>query len=102
MAHVWTSELTAIRDELGATEINIRIAQLSDYNSKVVIASFYGDGGEYGRDSGNLTPAQMLKWAEFAKSLGEDITLTAGAIRRAKPRDELVFIVCENEYNHRN
>lgn len=97
----WTPELTAIRDELGSAEIASRVAALSDYNRHVVIASFYGDSGERYGDS-NLTPAQMLKWAEFAKSLGENITLTAGAIRKEKSRDELMFIVCENEYNHRN
>lgn len=101
MSHAWTPELTAIRDELGSTEINIRIAALSDYNRNDVLASFYGDS-RYRNGSDSLTPTQMLKWAEFAKSLGFNVTMTAGVIRRTKSHDELMFIVCENEYNHRN
>jgi hypothetical protein len=89
--YVWDDELTQVRLELGDDEIARRVDDLTDYHANDAVVTVHG-GYEV-----TLTPAQALALAELALTLGDDLIIIGGSIKRRKPLEQRIWQVCENE-----
>jgi hypothetical protein len=87
----WTPEELETAALLGVKEIDKRITEVSDYNRYDTLAY-------YSVYDTPMNPAQMSAWAAFAKTLGNDVSITRDlAIVRPKSRDALALIVVRKE-----
>ena len=87
----WTQELVDVRLELGDEEVVARANKLGDYQR-------YDSVNTEGME---LTPAQVTALAALAKSLGPDVVIYNGGLKRIKSLDERCMTVVRNEVDKR-
>lgn len=77
----WTTEEIQMAHTMGSADLNQQVRDVPSYNRYDTIASTYSNEP--------FTPAQMVAWANFAKTLGDGIVISGQAIQRLKTRDDL-------------
>jgi hypothetical protein len=88
----WTEDLVNLRMELGDEEVISRANKLSDYE-------MYDRVDMEGQ---SLNPAQAKALAAFAATLGSDVLIHNGALKRVKNLDERCRSVVVSEQNARD
>lgn len=88
-----TDTLREIAEELGPDEIARRAAALSDYASTVIVAAYSPDLV--------MTPALMVKWAQFADAACKTARIDGHEIKRQMTHEERVVTVLKNEHSER-